>query len=179
MTHSTLPRLLLFATTLTLVACGASPTAPTATADTGPTPLKPMVLSGPFYLRDSLTSTVASTPSGTLRVEARPNNLPSGVTVSLQITRPSGVTEVSGIGIGGTLPQNSLVTFTHPGTGPECALFSNAPPAPGTGVRDGQITLNIRTAPPDPTWGGELFLMTCVPGNSADGAMYTVTLTPQ
>jgi hypothetical protein len=95
------------------------------------------------------------------------------------MTRPSGVTEVSGPGIGGTLPQNSLVTFTHPGSGPECALFSNAAPAPGTGVRDGQFSLNIRTAPPDPTWGGELLLMTCVPGNSAGTALYAVRLTPQ
>jgi hypothetical protein len=179
MAHSTMSRLLLFAATFTLVACGATPTSPTATVDTGPTPLTPVVLNGSFYLRDPLTSTVASTPSGTLRVEARPTTVPGGVTVSLRMTRPSGVTEVSGPGIGGTLPQNSLVTFTHPGSGPECALFSNAAPAPGTGVRDGQFSLNIRTAPPDPTWGGELLLMTCVPGNSAGTALYAVRLTPQ
>jgi hypothetical protein len=182
MTHSLLRHGLALAATLALAACGTSPTAPTVlppVADTGLTPLRPVVLSGSVYLYDANTNTVASSPSGTLRVEAQPTALLGQVAVTLRLTRPSGVIEVSGPGIGGTRPNNSQVTFTHPGSGPECALFSDVPPAPGAGVRDGQFSINLRTAPPDPTWGGELLLMTCVPGNSARTMLYGVTLTPQ
>ena len=182
MTHSLFRHGLALASALALVACGTSPTAPTVlplVEEVASTSLRPVVLSGSVYLQDPLTSTVASTPSGTLRVEAQPTALLGQVAVTLRLTRPSGVIEVSGPGIGGTLPNNSQVTYTHPGAGPECALFSDAPPAPGTGVRDGQFSINLRTAPPDPTWGGELLLMTCVPGNRAGTMVYGVTLTPQ
>lgn len=181
MTRSTLPRLLLFATTLTLVACGASPTAPTALTGTIPiaTTLRPVVLNGSIYLLDPLTSTVASTPSGTLRVEVQSTNLPTGVAaVSLRITRPSGVVEVSGIGMGSVLPMNSALTFIHPGEGPGCSLLG-MPPAPGTPIRDGSMTLVINSAPPDPAWGGMLSMTTC-PLNSATSLLaYDVRLTPQ
>lgn len=180
MTRSTLPRLLLFAATLTLVACGASPTAPTAPTGTIPiaTTLRPVVLNGSIYLLDPLTSTVASTPSGTLRVEVQSTNLPTGVAVSLRITRPSGVVEVSGIGMGSVLPMNSALTFIHPGDGPGCSL-PGMPPAPGTPIRDGSMTLVINSAPPDPAWGGMLGITTC-PLNSATSMLaYDVRLTPQ
>ena len=182
MTHSLVRHGLALASALALVACGTSPTAPTVlplVAEVASTSLRPVVLSGSVYLQDPLTSTVASTPSGTLRVEAQPTAVSGLITVTMRLTRPSGVIEVSGPGIGGTLPNNSQVTFIHPGAGPECALFSDAPPAPGTGVRDGQLSINLRTAPPDPTWGGELLLMTCVPGSRAGTLLYGVTLTPQ
>lgn len=182
MTPSLLRHCLTLAATLTLAACGSSPTAPTVlppVADTGLTPLRPVVLSGSVYLSDANTNTVASSPSGTLRVEAQPTALLGQVAVTLRLTRPSGVIDVSGLGIGSTVPQNSVVTFIHQGSGPECSMFSTAPPAPGTGVRDGQFSISIRTAPPDPTWGGELLMMTCVPGNAARLMLYRVTLTPQ
>lgn len=182
MTQPPLTLCLLLCAHLALTACSPTPTSPTAllpAAGAVSTPLRPVVLGGSVYLHDPMTSTVASTPSGTLRVEAQSTTVSGLITVTLRLTRPSGVIEVSGTGIGGTLPQNSLITFVHPGASPECALFSDTPPAPGTGVRDGQLSLNIRTAPPDPTWGGELLLMTCVPGNRAGTMLYGVTLTPQ